>query len=349
MPRILLTMLCALVLCGCGGAETDAPPGTRVILLRFQVGSASTDLREQGFIDVLSRTDLALVSADQYGGPTAEQGYNKTELLLNRFRGRVDGYFCPNESTTFGALQVIDTMGLAGSLKFVGFDSSEKFVEAMRAGTLHGVVLQDPFRMGEMAVKTLAAHIRGEKVPKRIDTGVYLATPENLDDARIKELLLPPYEEWLAREKELPAPGPGVLRIAMIPKGATHIFWKTIHAGAVKGAREAGNAAILWQGPLVEDDREEQIKVMENFIAQKVDAIAVAPLDDRALVKYVDKAMTRGIPVVIFDSDLKSESYVSFVATDNYKGGAMAGAHMAKLLGAEVRSPGAEAKEQVRP
>ncbi len=342
MARTLCAGLCVLGLLGCGGGTASAPPGTRVILLRYQVGSASTDLREQGFIDALAKTDLVIVSKDQYGGPTAEVGYNKTELLLNRFRGRVDGYFCPNESTAFGALQYIEKMGLGGSLKFVGFDSSDKFVAAMRAKVLDGVVLQDPFRMGQLSVETLAAHIRGQKVEKRIDTGVYLATPENLDDPRIKELLQPPYEEWLAREKELPPAGPGILRIAMIPKGATHVFWKTIHAGAIKGALAAKNVTILWQGPLVEDDREEQIKVLENFIAQKVDGIAVAPLDDKALAKYVDKAMAQGIPVVIFDSGLASADYVSFVATDNYKGGVMAGEYMAKLLGASPR-PGAGA------
>ncbi len=131
------------------------------------------------------------------------------------------------------------------------------------------------------------------------------------------------------------------MRRTPIPKGATHIFWKTIHAGAVKGALEAGGATILWQGPLVEDDREEQIKVLENFIAQKVDAIALAPLDDKALVKYVDKAMAQGIPVAIFDSGLQSDNYVSFVATDNYKGGVMAGEYMAALLGAAPKQSAA--------
>jgi ribose transport system substrate-binding protein len=121
------------------------------------------------------------------------------------------------------------------------------------------------------------------------------------------------------------------LTIAVIPKGTTHEFWKAVHAGALKAAREAG-AEILWQGPMKEDDREEQIKVMDNMQARGVSGMVLAPLDDKALRTPVADAMRAGIPIVIFDSDLASSDYVSFVATDNYQGGRVAGAHMANVL-----------------
>jgi ribose transport system substrate-binding protein len=124
---------------------------------------------------------------------------------------------------------------------------------------------------------------------------------------------------------------PSRLTIAVIPKGSTHEFWKSVHAGALKAANEAG-VDILWQGPMREDDREEQIKVVDNMRARGVSGMALAPLDDKALRMPVGDAMRAGIPVVIFDSDLASPDYVSFVATDNYQGGRMAGAHMASLL-----------------
>ena len=77
-------------------------------------------------------------------------------------------------------------------------------------------------------------------------------------------------------------------QIAVIPKGTTHEYWKSINAGAVKAQRElkaAGtDVTLIWKGPLVEDDREQQIQVVENFIGRGVSAIVLAPLDNRALV-----------------------------------------------------------------
>ena len=125
--------------------------------------------------------------------------------------------------------------------------------------------------------------------------------------------------------------------IAVIPKGTTHEFWKSINAGAVKAQREltaqGTPVEIIWKGPLREDDRDQQIQVVENFLARRVSAIVLAPLDSRALVRPVHNAIQAKVPVVIMDSALNSDEYVSFVATDNYKGGQMAGEELARLMG----------------
>jgi len=124
---------------------------------------------------------------------------------------------------------------------------------------------------------------------------------------------------------------PAALRIAVIPKGTTHEFWKTVHAGAVKAAREL-KVDIVWKGPLKEDDLKSQVDLVQSFIAQGVSGIVLAPLNDTALAAPVKAAGDAQIPVVIFDSDLKDKSYVSFVATDNHAAGALAGERMGKLL-----------------
>jgi ribose transport system substrate-binding protein len=124
--------------------------------------------------------------------------------------------------------------------------------------------------------------------------------------------------------------------IAVIPKGTTHEFWQSIHAGAEKAKRELNAAGtkvdIIWKGPLREDDRDQQIQVVENFMARHVSAMVLCPLDSQALVKPANNAIAAGIPIVVMDSDLNSDKYVSFVATDNYKGGEMAGQEMGRVL-----------------
>lgn len=124
---------------------------------------------------------------------------------------------------------------------------------------------------------------------------------------------------------------PGRTTIAVIPKGTSHIFWQSIHAGAARAAREL-DVDIIWRGPLREDDRSAQIAEVEGFISRGISGIVLAPLDDTALVGPVADATRRGIPVVVIDSGLKGTDHVSFVATDNRASGRLAGDGMKKML-----------------
>ncbi len=136
------------------------------------------------------------------------------------------------------------------------------------------------------------------------------------------------------RQKEAVKSGKAkILQIAVIPKGTTHEFWKSVHAGALKAAGELGNVNIIWKGPQKEDDRESQITVVDDFISRGVDGIVLAPLDNVALKNPVRDASKAGIPVVIIDSGLEGEYHKSFVATNNFEAGKMAGRHMGALLG----------------
>lgn len=128
-----------------------------------------------------------------------------------------------------------------------------------------------------------------------------------------------------------PAAGAKIRQIAVIPKGTTHDFWKAVHAGATKAAAETG-VEIFWNGPNREGDRDGQIGIVEDFVVRKVDAICLAPLDSNALVPSVQKVAAAGIPCVIFDSGINTDKYVSFVATDNYRGGALAARRMGEIL-----------------
>ena len=122
------------------------------------------------------------------------------------------------------------------------------------------------------------------------------------------------------------------LRIAVIPKGTSNVFWQTVHAGALTASRELGVRA-LWSGPTVETDKERQVAIIDDFIAQRVDGIVLAPQDANAIVPAVDRIALAKIPLVIMDSGINSEKFVSYVATDNYGGGVKGAKELARRIG----------------
>jgi ribose transport system substrate-binding protein len=173
-----------------------------VAVLRYAEGSDSTTKREDGFLDAIKAfADIEIATSNQYAGVTTESALQAAENLLSRFGGnegslRIDGIFCATEPTALGILRALENAGYAGKVKFIGFDSSEKMIAALRDGELSGFVVQNPMRIGYLGVKTLVWHIRGEQSPRRIDTGSTLVTTENIDQQEIRDLLNPDLSKY---------------------------------------------------------------------------------------------------------------------------------------------------------
>ena len=169
----------------------------RVVLLRYAEGHDSTTKREEGFLAAMkAHPTVQVVSEKQYVGTDVEEAYKRTESILSTYRKpdgtlSIDGIFCANESSSFAAMRVLKDNGWAGKLHFVGFDSSDNLVKGLQDGTIDGLVVQDPVKMGYLAIKTLVAHIKGQPVERRIDTGVQVVTPQNMEQPDMKALLHP--------------------------------------------------------------------------------------------------------------------------------------------------------------
>lgn len=125
--------------------------------------------------------------------------------------------------------------------------------------------------------------------------------------------------------------GSGKRVVGVAPKGTNHLFWQTVHAGALKAGAEF-DFEILWNAPQMEIDAGRQIAIIENMIARRVSGIVLAPVDEEALVSVVERAVAGGIPVSIFDSAIQTDKMISFVVTDNYRGGVMAAERMGEIL-----------------
>lgn len=164
----------------------------KVVLLRYQENSASTEEREAGFMDAMkANPGITLTSANQYAGATADTAQRKAEQMIDVLR-EADGIFCPNESSTQGMLTALDKAGLLGAnqrVKFVGFDKSGPLVKALEEGKIHALVAQNPEKMGYESVKALVGHLDGKPTAAVIDTGVIVITKENVGSAEVKKLL----------------------------------------------------------------------------------------------------------------------------------------------------------------
>jgi ribose transport system substrate-binding protein len=170
----------------------------KVVVLRYMVGSDSTEQREKGFIDTIKKEfpKITIVSDNQYAGATEGEALRAAENLLTNV-GDVHGWFCPCEPVTAATVKALASRGKVGKTKVVGFDAGSSIIPSFEAGHIHGLILQDPVNMGYLGVKTAVAAVRGETVTKKIGTGETVVTAANFNDPKIVELRSPDLKKWL--------------------------------------------------------------------------------------------------------------------------------------------------------
>jgi ribose transport system substrate-binding protein len=161
----------------------------KVLLLRYAVGHESTTNREEGFLEGIAKhAGIEVVSSDQYGGEAKQACKEAAERMMVR-HADVAGCFAPCEPVTIGLMEAIAGVGKADAIRLVGFDSSSVLKRGLRDGAIDALMLQDPYRMGELAVKTLVDRLEGRAVPKRVDTGCVVATKANMAEPAVARLL----------------------------------------------------------------------------------------------------------------------------------------------------------------
>ena len=189
--------------------------------------------------------------------------------------------------------------------------------------------------MGELGVRTLVDHLEKRKVEPSHRHGRDDRHPENLTDPKIAALVNPPKEDNVSgaslsggREEEVAG--------HRHPQGDdARVLEDASTPAPRRRPRSSGTSTLIWQGPQKEDDRLQQIQLVQSAIAARVDGIVLAPLDSKALVKPVEDAVAKGIPVVVIDSALESTKIVSYVATNNYNGGVLAARRLGEILKGE--------------
>jgi ribose transport system substrate-binding protein len=162
--------------------------GTAAMIMH-NPGSASTTDREKGFIEVMGRDFPGIqIVASQFGSGDRAKSMAVTENILTAHPG-LNGTFASSEPSSVGAAHAIKARGLSGKVKLVSFDSSDGLIEDLKGGTIDAMVVQDPYKMGYEAVKTLADKLNGTTPPKRIDLAAIVVTKADLARPEIKKLL----------------------------------------------------------------------------------------------------------------------------------------------------------------
>ena len=170
----------------------------KVLVLAYAQGSASTEARETGFLTAVKKyPGITVLSSNQYGGPTTDMANKTSQNLLARYGTQTDGVFASNETNTRGMRLALKDANLLKKVKFVGFDAAPDLVDALKAGEIQGIIVQNPFKMGEVGVTTLVDVIKGKTVPKAVNTGVALITAANMNQPAMQEYLNPPIAQYL--------------------------------------------------------------------------------------------------------------------------------------------------------
>ncbi len=161
-----------------------------VACIPFVPGAATSTMREQGFTEEIKKyPDIQLVAV-QYSQSDVATGMAVTEDILTA-HANLAGIFAANEAGTIGVVQALKSKGIVRKVKVVGFDAAANEVEALKEGVVQALILQDPFKMGYLGVKAAVDAKQGRAIEKRVDTGVYVVTMQNLNDPMIQKLINP--------------------------------------------------------------------------------------------------------------------------------------------------------------
>jgi ribose transport system substrate-binding protein len=169
----------------------------KVAVVLHAPGSRSTMEREEGFDRVMKAEFPHIrIVARQFGMSDPAKARAAAENILTA-NPDLNGIFASTEPSSTGISLALKARGLAGKVRFVGFDSSDGMIEDLKAGTLHAIVVQDPFRIGYEAVKSIVDTLNGKAPPKQMDLNARVVTRDDLAKPEIKSLLFPDVRKYL--------------------------------------------------------------------------------------------------------------------------------------------------------
>ena len=163
---------------------------SKIVIISHVKGSATAIEREKGFKLGLAQNLQDKVIGTYFSNTSEAKAFEIAMDILSK-RSDIAGIAGLNEPSTVGAAKAIKQLGLIGKVKLVGFDSSINEIKLIEEGVIQATVVQKPFNMGYLSIKTAVEALKGQKVAKRLDTGSQNITKENMYSIENQKLLFP--------------------------------------------------------------------------------------------------------------------------------------------------------------
>jgi ribose transport system substrate-binding protein len=269
--------------------------------------------RSGGAADAFKACGVTVVST-QAADSLRDKGQTVMENVLTA-NPDVNAVFATNDLMALGAMEAIKAAKKTG-IVVVGFDANPDAATSILAGEMTASVAQSPANMGKFGVENALKAIKGETIPKVIDTGTLMVDKSNADKFGGK------------------APTAGAkpkILLSMKGPGGGNPFWAAVEKGA-KDAAAALNVDLTVLAPPAETDVATQVSQIEDQITKKVQAIVVAPTDMAGLNPTFEKAKAAKIPVLFVDTNAPWPDKLTYIGTDNRNGGKLAGEFICKAL-----------------
>ncbi len=161
-----------------------------VALMPHVPGAATTIMREEGFKKGIAKYPGIHLVTVQYSNSDVATAMSVMENMLSA-HPNLAGVFPTNEAGVLGVVQALTARGKIGQIKVVGFDAADDEIKALENGSVHALIVQDPFKMGYLGVKAALEAMAKKPIAKRIDTGVYVITKDNMATPEMQRVLYP--------------------------------------------------------------------------------------------------------------------------------------------------------------
>ncbi len=162
--------------------------GEVALVVHDQTSRTGIDRRD-GFVNQIKAKHPNITIVDiQYGGGDQLKSTDLTKAIIQA-HPNLKGIFGANEGSIIGVLNGVKELKKNGQIVVIGYDSGKQQIDAIKSGDEAGAITQDPIGIGYKCVESALKALKGEKLPKTIDTGFHWYDKTNVDAADIKPLL----------------------------------------------------------------------------------------------------------------------------------------------------------------
>jgi ribose transport system substrate-binding protein len=169
-------------------AEAIGGSGKVGLIVHDQTSRTGIDRRDGFLKEMKAKYPNIQIIGPQYGGGDQLKSADLAKAMIQA-NPDIKGFFGANEGSAIGVVNAVKELNMSGKLVVVGYDSGQAQIDAINSGLMLGAITQNPIGIGEECVKAAVKAIKGETLPKAIDTGFFWYDKSNINDPKIQAVL----------------------------------------------------------------------------------------------------------------------------------------------------------------